>query len=113
MLNLPVDPSYAFDYLSILYLKEEINPSLVSFRIHCEECLKAQLDSKLWQEIMISQEFKNLMNANREVFAIVELARYGQTSAKEVDNKNMLRFYAKQNLQNKFFPNTSLTEWKT
>lgn len=113
MLNLPVDPSYAFDYLAILYIKEEINSSLITLRMHCEECLKSQLDPKLWEQILFSKEFQNLIDVNREVFRVVELARYGNISAKEVDNKNMSRYYAKKILQDKFFPNNPTTEWKT
>ena len=113
MLNLPVDPSYAFDYLSILYLKEEINPSIVSLRMHCEKCLESQINPQLWEQIISSEEFQSLIDTNREVFRAVELARYGDISAKEVDDKNMSRFYAKKRLQDKFFPNNPLTEWKT
>ena len=49
---------------------------------------------------------------NQKTFDAVEKARYGEISAKEVDSANMERYYAKVNLQNKFFSN-KVTEQKT
>jgi len=41
------------------------------------------------------------------------MSHYGNISAKEVDNSNMERFYAKVKLQNRFFPNSKITEIKS
>jgi hypothetical protein len=43
----------------------------------------------------------------------VEKARYGNITAKEVDDLNMKRFYCKKNLQKKFFPNLEYLEQKS
>ena len=64
-------------------------------------------------EILSSYEFKNLFNANYEIFDAVEKCRYGQISAKEVDDLNMKRYHCKVALQNKFFPSIEITEVKS
>jgi hypothetical protein len=49
---------------------------------------------------------------NQKTFDAVEKARYGEITAKEVDSVNMERYYAKVDLQNKYFLN-KVTEQKT
>jgi len=53
-----------------------------------------------------------MVSVNKKTFDAVELARYGNISAKEVDSANMERHYAKIALQKRFFL-TNLTEQKT
>jgi hypothetical protein len=114
MICLYLDESYAFDYLTILYIKSKTNPSLIDQVNQCEKLLKQQINNnELWQKIITSEEFKYLSRINQEVFWAVDAARYGSISAKEVDAKNMQRYHAKKALQEKFFPSDPLTEYKT
>jgi hypothetical protein len=116
MIDLPVDEAYAFDYLSILYIKLTQTNSIKKIKsiiLLCEQKIKNQIGDNLWETITSSKEFKNMILVNQEVFAAVEKARYGQISAKEVDLYNMKRFIAKNELQKKFFPNQDITEWKS
>lgn len=116
MINLPVDEAYAFDYLSILYIKHKQmkdNQKIQSIIDLCENEIKNQIGQDLWQKIILSKQFNNMILVNQQVFDAVEKARYGDISAKEVDIYNMKRFIAKNELQKIFFPNKDITEWKS
>ena len=110
-----VDYGYAFDYLAILKVKKELIKSEKN-QINYEECdlfLKDQInDNQKWNEIKNSKEFNNLVDSNIKTFKAVDLARYGETTAKHVDNCNMERFNAKIALQKKFFPESEVKETK-
>jgi small nuclear ribonucleoprotein (snRNP)-like protein len=115
MLSIKVDEGYAYDYLSILYIKNlKFN---TEFSNQCySDCLyfiELQIGKELNSSIMSSEQYMNLVDANLKTFDAVEMARYGSISAKEVDNLNMLRFKYKTELQNKFFPNTKIAEFKS
>lgn len=105
MITLLVDEAYAFDYLAILIVKKSSIQGTISNHI------STQLPN-LFNTIIRSKEFNDLVTANQVVFDCVELARYGNITAKELDNANMLRHHAKINLQKTFFKN-NLTENKT
>lgn len=113
MINLPVDEGYAYDVLAISEVKciKKINSSKENFNLLFES-LKNQVGN-LHEEIINSVEYAELLSVNLETFDAVERARYGEISAKEVDNLNMKRFYSKIKLQNKFFPNSKLLEVKS
>ena len=113
MINLPVDEAYAFDYLSILFIKKDISDHCFNMWTQCSDNIKKQIDDNLWHEIINSSEYLDLIAINKNVFDAVEKARYGTISAKEVDEKNMQRYYQKIRLQNKFFTNSKLAEAKT
>jgi hypothetical protein len=113
MLNLKVDEAYAFDYLSILEIKKNKTKNNFNNWINCFNDLKNQLDHQLFDEIIKSEEYKCMIAANSNTFDAVEKARYGQISAKEVDDYNMKRYKVKIKLQNKFFPTKKVTETKT
>jgi hypothetical protein len=106
MLSILVDEAYAFDYLAILIVKNSEVTQLIRSN------LQQQLPENLFNDIMSSDEFKGMIDANQHVFNCVERARYGSISAKELDDANMQRHYAKIKLQQRFF-NTTLTEKKT
>ena len=112
MINIHVDEGYAFDFLSILEIKK--NKSIQSMKNweSCFDYLKAQLPNDIFNLLINSQEYSAMIAINKKTFDAVEQARYGQITAKEVDNVNMERYYAKINLQNKFFSNKT-TEEKT
>lgn len=113
MINLPVDEAYAFDYLSILFIKKDINDHCLNMWIQCSNYINKQMDDNLWNEIINSSEYLDLIAINKDVFDAVEKARYGSISAKEVDDKNMQRYRQKIKLQNKFFTDSQLSESKT
>lgn len=110
MIYLKVDEAYAFDYLTILYLKKDKSESCYKAWKDCYEYLSYQLPNFL--NIVTSDEYNNLLEANRITFDAVEKARYGTITAKEVDEANLLRHKRKVELQDKFF-NVKLTEYKT
>ncbi len=110
MINLHVDEGYAFDFLSILYIKKnKSNQSMKNWR-DCSDYLKSQLPNDVFNSIIDSQEYMDMVKINQKTFDAVEKARYGEISAKEVDNANMERYHAKIKLQNKFFNNKVIEE---
>lgn len=115
MITILVDEGYAYDYLAILTVKHKIfnNEKTLTARNLCNEHILSQVSEDRHIEIIQSQEFKNLFDANFETFEAVEEARYGQISAKEVDDLNMKRYDYKVALQNKFFPNSNVNELKS
>lgn len=115
MIAILVDEGYAYDYLSILtvkFLKFNSEKTLNSKK-ECSSFLYKQIGEEKHLDILFSQEFKNLINANSETFDAVERARYGEISAKQVDDLNMKRYNCKVALQNKFFPSSSVNELKS
>jgi hypothetical protein len=112
MINLQVDEAYAFDYLSIMEVKKNLAPSeeRVNGYDQCLDFMRKQLPTV--NEILHSEEYKNLYQSNVHTFNLVDKARNsGDVTAKEVDDANMERFYCKRALQGKFFSN-SLVESK-
>jgi hypothetical protein len=112
MINLYVDEGYAFDFLSILEIKKNKSTQSMKNWQNCFDYLKSQLPKNIFNLIINSQEYAHMIAINKKTFDAVEKARYGQITAKEVDNANMERYFAKINLQNKFFSNKT-TEEKT
>lgn len=114
MINLNVDEGYAFDYLSILEVKFQNINSLETSKSFdsCKSFLKSQMSPDLFDLIYESKEYNECKVANQLTFDAVEKARYGNISAKEVDDCNMRRYNAKINLQKRFFKN-EVSECKT
>lgn len=110
MINLKVDEAYAFDYLSILYIKKDKSQKCYQTWKDCYDYLSNQLINFI--EIVNSNEYLNLLEANKITFEAVEKARYDNISAKAVDDANMLRHKRKIELQKKFF-DKNLEEFKT
>lgn len=114
MINLAVDESYAFDYLSILHLKSDLdkdNPVKRTNYFNCFLFIKNQLEEKFFNEIVGSDEYKECYEANRITFDAVDKAKNDLVQASFVDRANYKRHIAKQKLQKKFF-NSDLTEIK-
>lgn len=113
MISLLVDECYAFDYLSILEVKKNIDPE--KNKKAWEECfnyLEKQLPS-LFKLIISSEEYRDLYNANLHTFNAVGKARSGgDISAKEVDDLNILRYNKKLCLQKKYFSENVVREIK-
>ena len=112
MINLSVDEAYAFDYLSILHVKKNINNNIEPGWKNCFLHIQNQIGSSKMEQIIHSKEYQNMIEANQITFDAVEKARYGNITAKEVDEANMLRYKRKLELQSKFFDN-KLIETKT
>lgn len=115
MIKILVDEGYAYDYLAILSVKHKKlnNEKTLATRNLCNEHILSQIPDNQHVNILNSEEFKNLFDVNFETFDAVEKARYGEISAKEVDDLNMKRYYCKVALQNKFFPHIRTTEFKS
>ena len=102
------DEASAFDYLAILEVKVDkfqMKAGWNSYR-ECFENIRNELDYNLFTKILDSSEYKALYDANILTFDLVEKARHGKeedVTAKEVDDANFKRYYAKQALQKKFF----------
>lgn len=115
MISILVDEGYAYDYLAILSVKLEKIATQKSRELYnsCYDFLMNQVGKYKHSQIIFSKEFDDLVKANSETFNAVEKARYGQISAKEVDDLNMKRYNLKIALQNKFFPNLGISEMKS
>jgi hypothetical protein len=115
MINLCVDESYAFDYLSILFIKHKADIENLKKRKNYENCLdflKAQFpDDSVFYNILNSVEYENCQKANQTTFDAVDKAKNDSIPASYVDQCNYKRHTAKQALQKKFFP-SDLTEIK-
>jgi len=112
MIDLLVDEAYAFDYLSILHIKKNINLQSEQNWKDCFLYIENQIGENKMSDIIHSKEYQEMIQANQITFNAVEKARYGSITAKEVDEANMLRYNKKLNLQNKFF-NSKIKEIKT
>jgi len=109
MISIIVDEGYAYDYLCILSVKG----NNYEYHDNIYNIIKLQVGEDLHYKIMASDEYVNLWEANKKTFDAVERARYGEISAKEVDECNMERYRSKIALQNKFFPQKKVEEIKT
>lgn len=112
MIKINVDEGYAFDYLSILQVKNQLYPSQDKKDAfdNCREFLFNQLEN--FNEIFSSEEYNNLLKINEITFHLVDKVRNNEpVPAKDVDDANMERFYCKKRLQEKFF-DTNLVETK-
>ena len=112
MILIPVDQSYAFDYLAILDLKKLQNLTSHYVVNEFKSVLSLQLGESKICLILESKEYKDLHDANLKTFIAVDKAKINKCKAKEVQDANYERYLAKQALQNKFFPDTQLTEIK-
>lgn len=113
MVKISLDEGYAYDLLAIceVKIKNNVNNAKVNYELIFNE-LSAQLNN-LHLLILSSDEYACLVDANKKTFEAVEKARYGIITAKEVDDLNMQRFFCKQKLQLKFFPQSNILEQKS
>jgi hypothetical protein len=108
MITIIVDEAYAFDYLSILEIKQLFNKTINSSYItNLITHFKDQIGNNLFNQIYSSKEYLNMKEINLETFKLVDMAKNNQCSAKEIDFCNYKRFLAKKELQNKFFKNST------
>lgn len=109
--QLPVDAAYAYDYLAILYVKLERGLGVREEVTRVEAALSDQHVN--YREVLASEAFSRLRDANAQVFDIIERAHRNEVSARSVQLVNMKRFTAKRRLQEEFWPMTVLNETKT
>lgn len=109
--QLPVDAAYAYDYLAILYVKLERGLEVKEEVTRVETALSGQHAN--YREVLASEAFLRLRDANAQVFDIIERAHRNEVSARQVQLVNMKRFTAKRRLQEEFWPMTVLNETKT
>jgi hypothetical protein len=111
MIKINVDEAYAFDYYSILELKFK-NGYISKDVVQCtKDDLCSAIGLELVNTILLSEEYRNLMNANQITFDAVDKAKTDEVTASYVDKCNYQRMLAKKSLQNAFF-STPLSETK-
>lgn len=106
MISLQVDEAYAFDYLAILHTKILKLNSAKSSELFNQvyDSIEKQVGAKTAKDIINSNEYKNLLKANIDVFDAVEKARKEEPiDGRIMDNLNQKRFEAKKVIQVKFF----------
>ena len=106
MITLLVDEGHAFDYLSILQIKLDLDKDNVlkysTFNL-CKQHLIEQIGINKFETIIDSQEYKDCYEANKQTFDAVDDAKLDKVPASYVDKCNFKRFVAKQKLQSAFF----------
>jgi hypothetical protein len=105
MISLIVDESYAYDYLSILSIKDhkkKCSQSAENFKV-CYKNIEAQVGTELHLKILNSNEYSDLRSVNSETFDAVDKAKTDQVNASFIDSLNYKRYLCKKNLQDKFF----------
>jgi hypothetical protein len=114
MIHIPVDEGYGYDILAIAHVKSSMNikNSNIYFEI-LNSSIVSQVGQILHNNILDSEEYRQLLKANKKTFDAVEKARYNSISAKEVDMCNLQRYESKINLQKRFFPNQEILENKS
>ena len=113
MIKISVDEATAFDMLAILLLKSGRSDKGMEKYENFGLEIQTELGKDKAMEVFHSEENKNLILANKTVFALIERITHGENiDALYVHNANMTRFYAKQELQKRFFK-SELTELKT
>ena len=107
MLTILVDEAYAFDYLAILLIKYDFskNELILTKAEECMAHIKSQIGTKKMEEILSSDEFKKLLDANKKTFEWVDKAKTDSCKASDVDKSNYERCKARNALQEKFFTN--------
>lgn len=113
MILLPVDASYALDYLAVLKVKAGNGLDCESEMERVEALLEVQIGKDLYLKITSSDEFHQSYLANQRVFDAIEKAHRGKISARRVQEINHERYLAKQALQKRFWPKVELMERKT
>jgi hypothetical protein len=111
MVKINVDEAYAFDYYCILDLKLRNNYIPKETVDVVKADLIEQIGKELVEEILNSNEYKELFEANELTFNAVDKAKTDDVLASYVDECNYRRMICKINLQTKYF-NSELMEVK-
>lgn len=111
MITIPVDESYALDFLSILRIKSTKSAQSQNYYKQTLEHIQAAIGAEKADAILASNEYAKLTEANLKVFDAVDKARVDKIPASEVDALNYQRYLRKQAIQTTFF-NSNLVEEK-
>lgn len=115
MIKISLDEAYVFDLLSIYAVKidnsegDKKKQNLKNYELLAKE-IQNEIGVAKFSEIIFSEEFKSLKNANQIVFDLVDRAGENEL-AKSTADANYERYLKKIELQQKFFT-TKLTEVK-
>lgn len=90
-----VDIGYAFDYFSILELKNKKGFLADNVINLVKSDMIDQISEQVFNEIHNSVEYSNLLEANIQTFNAVDRAKTNNITAKEVDDCNTSRYHAK------------------
>jgi hypothetical protein len=108
MIKVSLDEAYVFDMLAVLDVKKQLFSSekldsVLSAREIIVDEICSQIGTDKFDEIILSDEYLNLIQANKLVFILVDQTKLEGGLAKQVDDANYNRYLKKQKLQNKFF----------
>lgn len=117
MIELPVDESYAFDFLSILEVKLDKSTAnnCADLQKKCNfyaNNLQEQIGDDLFKAIQNSAIYKELKQCNKHLFETIDNCKVYGISARTIDKLNYLRFQLKTKLQKEFFIDRKMTETK-
>jgi hypothetical protein len=116
MIKISVDEAYVFDMLSIFDVKlkkltgEKLLITLEKFNGMVEEVVE-QIGKEKFDQIYSSTEYEELVQANQNIFDLVDESQKIEGMAKVTDDANFARHLKKMNLQKTHF-NNDLTEVK-
>ena len=116
MIKISVDEAYVFDMLSIFDVKikklsgEKLVITLEKFSDMVEEIIE-QIGKEKFDQIYSSIEYKELVQANQNIFDLVDESQKIEGMAKVTDDANFTRHLKKISLQKTHF-NNDLTEVK-
>ncbi len=116
MLKISLDEAYVFDMLSVFDVKikkltgEKLLLTLEKYSDMANEVIE-QIGVDKYNEIILSSEFKKMIDANLRVFELIDESKNDTGLAKITDDANYERHIAKMLLQKRFF-DSELTEVK-
>jgi len=116
MIKISVDEAYVFDMLSILEVKmkkldgEKLSVSSNTAKNLTDEII-SQIGIEKYNDIVNSIEYRELVQANQNIFDLVDESQKIEGMAKVTDDANFARHLKKMNLQKAHFKN-DLTEVK-
>lgn len=108
MIFLSLDESYCIDFLTILLVKSKncdgdkllYIKSQIKFY---ENSIREQISDDLFEKICKSKEYKKLLEANMDLFDIIDKCKKYEVPARLVDRLNFVRATLKNEIQKKFF----------
>jgi len=101
MIKLTVDECYAFDFLSILAVKNKKTGHGKNQFDFCSQNIRDQVDN--FDDVISSSQYQSLVDINEKIFNAVDLAKQNLVTAKLVDDLNYDRYLVKQQLQKRFY----------
>lgn len=109
MIKIEIPEAEAFDRINILTVKinQSVGPNHENLKEQYKSLvleMKEQIDGKLFDKILESNEWRNLYNKNAEIFKLVdESQKIRMGLAYDTYNANLDRFNWKNKIQEVFF----------